>query len=116
MAQKSTQRANGGDDHHDDNDVANDNGKAENERVSRGRGFAAMDPARRRLISSNGGKAAHLKGTGHEFTSDEARAAGQKGGRARAMARAARLPPLDGSAGPSPAPPPAQPKPADDGK
>ena len=48
------------------------------------RGFAAMDAERRRRISSVGGKAAHAKGTGHEFTSEEARAAGRKGGRARA--------------------------------
>ena len=53
------------------------------------RGFAAMDPERRRLVSSVGGRAAHEKGTGHEFTSEEAREAGRKGGRARA-ARAAR--------------------------
>ena len=57
------------------------------------RGFAAMDPERRRRVSRDGGKAAHLKGTGHEFTSDEARAAGRKGGRASAVARAARTPP-----------------------
>ncbi len=53
------------------------------------RGFAAMDPERRRRVSSVGGKAAHAKGTGHEFTSEEAREAGRKGGRARA-ARAGR--------------------------
>ena len=55
------------------------------------RGFAAMDAERRRRISSVGGKAAHAKGTGHEFTSEEAREAGRKGGRARA-ARAGRTP------------------------
>ena len=47
-----------------------------------GRGFAGMDPARQREISSKGGKAAHEKGTAHEFTPDEARAAGRKGGQA----------------------------------
>ena len=52
------------------------------------RGFAAMDPEQRRRVSSVGGKAAHERGTGHEFTSDEAREAGRKGGRARAAARA----------------------------
>ena len=46
------------------------------------RGFASMDPARQREIASQGGKAAHEKGTAHEFTSDEARAAGSKGGKA----------------------------------
>ena len=41
-----------------------------------GRGFASMDPARQREIASQGGKAAHEKGTAHEFTSEEARRAG----------------------------------------
>ena len=45
-------------------------------------GFAAMDPEARRKIASKGGKAAHAKGQAHEFTSDEARAAGWKGGMA----------------------------------
>lgn len=40
-----------------------------------------MDPAKRREICSKGGKAAHLKGTAHEFTREEAREAGRKGGR-----------------------------------
>lgn len=40
------------------------------------RGFASMDPARQREIASEGGKAAHRKGTAHEFTSEEARRAG----------------------------------------
>jgi len=44
------------------------------------RGFAAMDAAKQREIASKGGKAAHQKGTAHEFTPDEARAAGRKGG------------------------------------
>lgn len=44
------------------------------------RGFASMDPARQRAIASKGGKAAHAKGTAHEWTSDEAREAGRKGG------------------------------------
>ena len=43
---------------------------------TRNRGFASMDPARQREIASQGGKAAHAKGTAHEFTSDEARRAG----------------------------------------
>ena len=46
------------------------------------RGFAAMDPAKQRAIASRGGKAAHAKGTAHEFTPEEARAAGRKGGQA----------------------------------
>ena len=47
---------------------------------SKRRGFAAMDRARQRAIASEGGRAAHRKGTAHEFTPDEARAAGHKGG------------------------------------
>jgi uncharacterized protein len=46
------------------------------------RGFAAMDISRQREIASKGGRAAHEKGTAHEFTKDEARAAGKKGGEA----------------------------------
>lgn len=41
-----------------------------------GRGFASMDPARQREIASQGGRAAHASGNAHEFTSEEARAAG----------------------------------------
>ena len=44
------------------------------------RGFASMDPSRQREIASKGGKAAHAKGTAHEWTSDEARVAGRRGG------------------------------------
>ena len=42
------------------------------------RGFAAMDPKRQREIASLGGRAAHQSGHAHEFTSEEARAAGRK--------------------------------------
>ncbi len=44
------------------------------------RGFASMDEAKQKEIASKGGKAAHEKGTAHEFTSEEAREAGRKGG------------------------------------
>jgi len=44
------------------------------------RGFASMDRARQREIASKGGRAAHQKGTAHEWTADEARVAGRKGG------------------------------------
>lgn len=47
------------------------------------RGFAGMNPQKQREIASKGGRAAHRKGTAHEFTSEEARIAGKKGGRAR---------------------------------
>src|SRR5947209_185245 len=72
------------------------------------RGFASMDKEKQRNIASKGGRAAHEKGTAHEFNSDEAsmaakkghergtaheftpeeaRIAGRKGGLARAMNR-----------------------------
>lgn len=44
------------------------------------RGFAAMERDKQRAIASKGGRAAHEKGTAHEFTPDEARMAGKKGG------------------------------------
>jgi general stress protein YciG len=46
------------------------------------RGFASMDQNRQRDIASQGGRAAHERGTAHEFTSEEAREAGRKGGEA----------------------------------
>jgi uncharacterized protein len=44
------------------------------------RGFASMDLSKQREIASKGGKAAHAQGRAHEFTADEARNAGRKGG------------------------------------
>src|SRR4051812_35936883 len=52
------------------------------------RGFASMDASKQREIASKGGRAAHAKGTAHEFTSDEARVAGRKGGEAVSRDRA----------------------------
>lgn len=46
------------------------------------RGFAGMDRDKVRAIASKGGKAAHASGTAHQFTSEEARDAGRKGGTA----------------------------------
>ena len=46
------------------------------------RGFASMDRQKQREIASKGGKAVHVKGTAHEWTSEEAREAGRKGGMA----------------------------------
>jgi general stress protein YciG len=46
------------------------------------RGFASMSAEKQREIASKGGRAAHTKGTAHEWTSEEARAAGRKGGQA----------------------------------
>lgn len=48
----------------------------------RRRGFAAMDRDRVKQIASKGGRAAHAAGTAHQFSSDEARIAGRKGGMA----------------------------------
>ncbi|HVT44813.1 MAG TPA: KGG domain-containing protein [Thermoanaerobaculia bacterium] len=47
---------------------------------TRGRGFASMDRDKQREIASKGGRAAHAKGTAHQFTPEEAREAGRKGG------------------------------------
>lgn len=44
------------------------------------RGFASMSPEKQREIASKGGRAAHEKGTAHEWNADEAREAGRKGG------------------------------------
>jgi general stress protein YciG len=46
----------------------------------RRRGFAAMDRDRVKEIASKGGRAAHAAGTAHQFSADEARVAGKKGG------------------------------------
>ncbi len=54
------------------------------------RGFASMSPGERSRIASLGGKAAHAKGTAHEFDSDEARRAGKKGGKASGANRGRR--------------------------
>jgi general stress protein YciG len=50
------------------------------ERPKSNRGFASMDTGKQREIASKGGKAAHAQGRAHEFTPDEARVAGRKGG------------------------------------
>jgi hypothetical protein len=62
------------------------------------RGFASMDPQRQREIASEGGRAEHEKGTAHEFTSEEAREAGRKGGMARSANRRSAM---NGSSGSS---------------
>jgi general stress protein YciG len=60
--------------------AANSNGAASSPRTRSNRGFASMDRSKQREIASKGGRAAHQKGTAHEFDSNEARAAGRKGG------------------------------------
>ena len=56
--------------------IKNQSGEPRKER----RGFASMSPEKQREIASKGGRAAHQKGTAHEWTSEEARNAGRKGG------------------------------------
>ena len=58
------------------------------ERAKSNRGFASMDTGKQREIASKGGKAAHAQGRAHEFTPDEARVAGRKGGEAVSRDRA----------------------------
>jgi len=58
----------------------NPRGREEDNVAKEDRGFASMDRAKQREIASKGGKAAHQKGTAHEWTSEEARDAGRKGG------------------------------------
>lgn len=53
----------------------------------KGRGFLSMTPEKRREIAKLGGKAAHKNGRAHQFTSEEARAAGHKGGKATSANR-----------------------------
>ena len=62
-----------------DSDPAPDRAHEET-RAKRQRGFAVMDHALVREIARKGGRAAHSAGTAHEFTSEEARVAGRKGG------------------------------------
>lgn len=56
---------------------SSDNGQ---ERRTASRGFAAMDPEKQKRIASEGGRAAHRMGVAHEWSRDEAREAGRKGG------------------------------------
>ena len=53
---------------------------AQKQTGTRARGFASMSAEKQREIARKGGRAAHARGTAHEFTADEARAAGKKGG------------------------------------
>jgi uncharacterized protein len=63
-----------------------ENGRQEQTQKSR-RGFAAMSPERQREIASQGGRAAHQQGVAHEWSKDEARAAGKKGGQVSGFKR-----------------------------
>jgi general stress protein YciG len=61
------------------------------------RGFASMSREKQREIASKGGRAAHQKGTAHEWTSEEARSAGRKGGQISRGGRGRLVTPLDES-------------------
>ena len=65
----------------------NNEGAAPAPRKKARRGFAAMSPEKQKEIASLGGKAAHAKGTAHEFSPEEAREAGRKGGQAAQRVR-----------------------------
>lgn len=63
-----------------------------NKAPRRRRGFAAMSPETVRDIARLGGRAAHQSGRAHEFSHDEAVAAGRKGGSAPHRSRGKRVP------------------------
>jgi general stress protein YciG len=65
------------------------------------RGFASMSPEKQREIASKGGRAAHEKGTAHEWTTDEARSAGRKGGQVSRGGRGRLIAPEGGPTGSS---------------
>ncbi|MES2214218.1 MAG: KGG domain-containing protein [Patescibacteria group bacterium] len=68
------------------NNGGNDkNNRGGNQGNSSNRGFASMDSDRQREIASEGGRVAHERGTAHEWDSEEARRAGQKGGQQRSQ-------------------------------
>src|SRR5439155_13343612 len=64
------------------------------------RGFASMSPEKQREIASKGGRAAHEKGTAHEWTADEARNAGRKGGQVSRGGRGRLIVPPDATPAP----------------
>ena len=68
-------------------DAAHSSITREDHMAKEDRGFASMDSSKQREIASKGGRAAHQKGTAHEWTSDEAREAGRKGGQASHLRR-----------------------------
>ncbi len=80
------------------------------------RGFASMDRSKQREIASKGGKAAHQKGTAHEWTSEEARNAGRKGGLASHARRRERLAQQPAPAGVTPELRPGEPASQDAGR
>lgn len=71
-----------GDETNNENEIKPTEATPVEEPRPRRRGFAAMDRDRVKEIASKGGRAAHAAGTAHQFSSDEARNAGRKGGMA----------------------------------
>ena len=71
--------------HHFKHHCMQENGRQDGQRSRRG--FAAMSPERQREIASQGGRAAHQQGVAHEWSAEEARAAGRKGGQASGKRR-----------------------------
>lgn len=59
--------------------------------ATKDRGFASMPKDKQKEIASKGGKAAHARGTAHQWTTEEAREAGSKGGSMRGTKTAAKL-------------------------
>lgn len=57
----------------------------------RPRGLAAMSPERRREIASKGGRTSQARGTAHQWTAEEASAAGKKGSARYALRKAETL-------------------------
>jgi len=54
-----------------------------NQSGAKRRGFASMDPTKQKEIAKRGGQAAHARGTAHQWTAEEAKEAGRRGGLAR---------------------------------
>ena len=77
-----------------------DTGEHETRPEKQRRGFALLDPERVRTLSQKCGRAAHSAGVAHQYTVEEARAAGKKGGATTAKAR--RKTPLAAASGSSP--------------
>ena len=82
MPNKSNDDRSFGGDREREREVSNESSRGTSARQRSARGFASMDRSKQREIASKGGKAAHAKGTAHEFDSGEAREAGRKGGMA----------------------------------
>jgi general stress protein YciG len=70
------------------NELSNGSERTERQGTSR-RGFASMDRERQREIARKGGRAAHEQGVAHQWSSEEARAAGRKGGQSSRGSRTA---------------------------